>query len=228
MERLAPLELQKQAVWLFGVLTGVAIKEVITRFHAELVSRGELWGGVLLTARLVLFLMVCLRFYFGAVQYFTAVYARSVPTNELQLRFGTDLIFGLFHLGFVCLCGLSVNLLDRLWQSFPASLIAVLMCDVLWYIWSASDTRKAIRVRVLVNTVTAAFAAIAFGATALAFMYFANEARVELTQGQGVICEVATYVPVIWASVAELRRLIQGRAGVEEWLGEALPRAPAG
>jgi hypothetical protein len=182
---------------------------------------------VLGLVRLFLFWFVSLRFYLGAVQYFNASFEPSAPTRDLRRRFGKDLSLGLIHFVLICFWGLSITPFDRRWPVFPALLVPVLMYDLVWYLWAVSDTRRAIRIRVVVNTVTAAFGTIAFGASALGFMCFANGWRVELTQSQGAICEAVAYVPVVVAIAVELGRIVHGRAGVEEWLGEALPRAEA-
>jgi hypothetical protein len=224
MQRLAVSELQKQALWLVGVLMGIAIKEAMTNIHAVFVSHFELLDWLLGAVPLLLFFLVSLRFYLSAIQYFTVAFESSAPASELRRqRFSVDLIFGFAHVAFVCFWGLSIALFDGRWPVFPGLLITILLCDVLWYAWAVSDTRRTIRIRVLVNAVTGGWATLAFGATALAFMCFANGWQVELTQSQGALCEAVAYVPVCIASVVELGALSNGR-GVEEWLGEALSR----
>jgi hypothetical protein len=226
MERLAVSELQKQALWLFGVLLGVAIKEAIASFHADVFSRGEMWNRFFGALRILLFLFVSLRFYLGAIQYFNAAFGPSVPASELRRgRLGWDLALGLIHFALVCFWGLSITPFESHWSAFPAFLGIILLYDLIWYLCAVSDTRKTIRIRVVINVFTASSAALVFGSIALGFMCFANGWRVELTQSQGAICEVGAYVPVIVASAVELGRLVHGRPGVEEWLGEALPRA---
>jgi hypothetical protein len=227
MQRLAVSELQKQTLWLVGVLMAVALKEAITNSHAVFFGRDEPWGWLVVGGRLSLFLFVSLRFYLSAVQHFSTAF-EPPPASALRHRqVGRDLIFGIIHFAFVCFWGLSIALFDRRWLVFPGLLMPVLLCDVFWYAWAVSDTRRAIRVRVLVNAFTAAWATLAFCVTAFALMCFANGWRVELTQSQGAICEGAAYVPVVIASIVELRRLVHGRAGVEEWLGDALHRPEA-
>jgi hypothetical protein len=223
MQRLAVPELQKQVLWLLGVLMGVALKEAITNSHAVFLNRDEPWG-CLIGLRLIPFLCVSLCLYIGTIQHFSAAFETSPSASELRRRrIGWDLIFGLIHFVFVCFCGLSIALLDRRWPAFPGMLLAILLCDAIWYATAAIDTRRAIRIRVSVNVVTALTAMLAFGTTAFAFMCIENGWRVELTQTQGAVCEATAYVPTLIASGVALGRLIYGR-GVEEWLAEALPR----
>lgn len=225
MPRLGVSELQKQALWLIGVLMALVIREAIVNSHAVFLSRGEPGSLLMGLLRLITFSAVSLRFYLGAVQYFNTAFELA-PVNDLRSqRIGSDLVLGLIHFVFVCFWGLSIALLDRRWLVFPGLLLAILLCDVFWYARAVTDTRRSIRIRTLVNTITAGSAAIAFGETAFAFMCFANGWRIELTPFQSVICEAVAYVPAIMASVVELRRLVDGRAGVEEWLAAALPRS---
>lgn len=225
MERPPASELQKQALWLFGVLVGLAIKEAITDVYDDILNRNEPWGGLLEATRLVLFFVVILRFYLGAIQYFNAAYSPSVASTDLlKKRFGTDFVFGLMHFTMFCFWGLSATVLDHRWALFPTLLAAVLLYDIVWYLWSVQDTRRMIRIWAVFNAVTAAVATIAFGVTAFGFMCLANNWRVELTQTQGAICEAVAYIPVIVASAIDLGGLVYGREGVEEWLGDAIHR----
>jgi hypothetical protein len=227
MQPLAVSELQKHTIWLMGVLVSLAIKEAITQVSVVFANRIEPWDGLLALARLTLFLPVSLGFYLGTVQYFNVVFGQSASAIELRRRrFAWDVVFGFTHFAVVCFWGLSIGLLEYRWLVFPGLLLVVLLCDVLWYVWAVSQTRRTIRIRVLVNAFAAAWATLAFGATALAFMCVANGWRVELTRAQGAICEAAAYIPVFVASVTELVRLVYGR-GIQEWLLEALSRPGA-
>jgi hypothetical protein len=205
----------------------LAIKEAITHVHAVFISRIEPRDWLLAMARLFLFFLVSLCFYLGAVQYFNVAFGQVASVIDLRRRrFVGDLIFGLIHFAVVCFWGLSIALFDRRWPLFPALLLTILLCDVLWYVVATGETRRTIRIRVVLNAFTGAWATLTFGATALAFICFANGWRLELTQPQGAMCEAVAYGPVAIASVVELWRLIYGR-GVEEWLAEALHRPEA-
>jgi hypothetical protein len=224
MQRLALSDLQKQALWLIGVLMGVALKEAMTNTHAVFVNRGEPWGWLMALVRLLLFWLVSLRFYLGAVYYFNTSFDEPPSVSGvLRRQFGRDLTFGLIHFAFVCFWGLSIALFDRGWSVFPLLLLTILLCDAFWYAWAVSATRRTIRIRTVVNVVTAGGATLAFGTSAFGYMCIANGWRVELTQSQVAVCEAVAYVPVAIATGVELGRLVHGRAGVEEWLGETLP-----
>ena len=95
MQGLAVSELQKQALWLIGVLMGVALKEALTNIHAVFVGCDDPLDWLLGTVRLLLFLFVSLRFYLGAVHYFSAAFEALPSSSELpRRRFDRDLIFG--------------------------------------------------------------------------------------------------------------------------------------
>lgn len=227
MDRPPAAELQKQALWLFGVLVGLAIKEAITKVYGDVVGRGEFWGGLLEGARLFVFLMVILRFYLGAVQYFNAAYASQVAARDnVNRQFGTDFLFGFLHFTIFCFWGLSINLVDdNGWRLlFPVILGTILMYDVGWYLWSSTETRKNIRIWVVSNFVTACVGLLLFATTALALMFFANARSMHLSEQQSMACELVAYLPVLVASFIDLGGLLWGFTSIEEWLGEAIHR----
>lgn len=103
----------KHAVWLFGVLVGLAIKEAITRVvpHLLILSDGNRTLGIE-ALRLLIFGLMIVRHYLGAAFVFDSIHTKelepkTVPAAEqatedqrLKLarrQFGVDFFAGLLH-----------------------------------------------------------------------------------------------------------------------------------
>jgi hypothetical protein len=226
MEKPPGSELQKQTLWLFGVLVGLAIKEIITGVYHHITEQQHFWGGFLEGIRLVVFLIVIVRFYLGAVQYFYAVYrSPNADTNYPNKSFRTDFLFGFGHFIIFCFLGLSATLHGSGWSLFPIVLAVVLSYDVAWYFSSGGlNTKPAIRLWMVINALTVCVAGFLFMVVAFGFMCLVNDRQVTLTVEQAAVCEVVAYLPVFIASIIDLGSVLHSRSAVEEWLAESIHR----
>lgn len=228
MERPPGSELQKQAIWLYGVLVGLAIKEAITRVydHSTVPEPQHFWAGTLEWARLAVFLLLIIRFYLGSVQYFYSVYrSPKADTSYPDKSFGKDFLLGFGHFVVFCLLALSLTLHGSSWWFFPALVGIVLLYDVWWYLWSAGlSTRRAIRLWMVTNVVTVLSAFVFFVVPAFCFMFLRNSGELNLTLKQAGACELIAYVPVVLASAIDLGAVLTGRSAIEQWLSDALHR----
>ena len=228
MERPPGSELQKQAIWLYGVLVGLSIKEALTDVFDHRVQQEiqHFWGGSLELSRLCLFLLLIVRFYLGAVQYFHAVYgSANADTNYPTKSFRNDFLIGFGHFVFFCVLGLSVTLHDTYSWLFPAVLVAVLGYNIPWYLSSRKlSTASAIRLWAVVSAVTIAFSALFFLLCCMGLMWFQNAGRMEMTAQQAATCEMLAFIPIVFFSAIDLGALLTGRSAIEEWLAGAIHR----
>lgn len=169
--------LRKEALWLFGIMVGLALKEALTSVMPHLIDPPdgfrinhleELW-------RLLVFIVLAVRFYFGSAVYFHEAYARIHPLPEgskpdaepanrySDKSFGTDFIFGFFH--FVLFAITSLTLVnhtisfgkhDVLRQfSFIGLICFILIYDVGWLLINKSNsTYHLIKQWAVLNMVT--------------------------------------------------------------------------
>ena len=212
-------ELQKQTLWLYGVLVGLAIEGAVTSVYQHVAQGQEFSEGGWLTAiRLFIFLMVIVRFYLGAVQYFYAVYRAPTADTEFPTKsFRLDFLLGLVHFTIFCILGLSATYPGG-WL-FPFLLAFVLSYDLGWYWGSRSlSTRHAIGPWMVINLATVVVSVLFYWVAAFLFMWFANQRQMTLAGQQFAFCELAAYVPVLLASMVDLGSLLHHQSSTEKWI----------
>lgn len=179
----------KHAVWIFGVLVGLAIKEAITRIAPHLLSyetepSADMWPEAL---RLTVFGLMIVRHYLGAAHLFDNVHAEALKavsesdgslsvSERARLRiagkqFGVDFFAGLLHFTLFSVWSLTLELhhLDpantgRLvseW-AFRAVLLFILTYDVFWIIPRPRPHPRELKLWTVINASTAVVGALWF------------------------------------------------------------------
>jgi hypothetical protein len=226
-------ELQKQTLWLFGVLVGLAIKEALTDVYDHAVAGEHILGGWVESIRLFVFLLIAVRFYLGAVTYYYNVYgADNADTEYPQKSFRLDFLFNFGHFVFVCLLGLSAIAHESNWWMFIVLVVVVLGYDLPWYIASRKlSTKLAIRLWMTVNVVTIFIGGVFWAIPAGIFLFLNrgdDALRGTLTYGQLACCEATALIPVVVFSVIDLASILGKESAIEKWLAEALPHLRRG
>jgi len=230
--------IRKQAFWLYGVIVGLAIKEALTNVlpHVFRASKaGEMGQHMPEVVRLVLFLILSVRFYLGATQYFDEAFEKIHPrigsdgtiTEENQYRrksFGLDFIVGFFHFLVFSALALSItydetapNEISNL--LFPVILLIILLYDLVWLVlnWK-NDTFPLIKLWATLNTITVIFSAVCYF---LVWLYYVLQGL----QFNSIYAEMIALVPVFLVSVLDIAELIIGKPVIRHflsWLGNKI------
>ncbi len=178
----------KHAVWLFGVLVGLAIKEAITRVAPHLLVIGsEPWPQAIVEMmRLVVFGVMIVRHYLGAAHMFDNVHAEqldpvvnadgTISIHERERvriagrQFGVDFFAGLLHFTAFSVLALTLELhsqsgVDAHLPServFRFVLMFILCYDVAWIVTRPGPHPRELKIWTLINFFTAIVYAASF------------------------------------------------------------------
>lgn len=187
--------IREHAFWLYGVLVGLAIKAGlegtlphIIQFSriTELLTPEQLtrtqaaYGFYPDLIRLIVLLILVVRFYLGAAYFFGDVHQKprqSELDDEFPRRdsdppktnYALDFMSGFVHfLAFVIL-GLTIDVHITPLSWFPVVVVFILLYDALWWVFSLSypKTRKIIKWWALVNAVNVLASLLIFAALLL-------------------------------------------------------------
>lgn len=215
------------ALWIYGVVVGLAIREALTHIMAHTFPAGSSFSNThtetaLEALRTVVFLTIIVRFYFGSIQYFEKMYAWEDPVQPAppltppQIQsFGIDFLVGLVHFLIFFGWSYSITMHERVagdvsW--FMVVLSLVMGYDLLWLALSLHyDTRKQISFWTLINLFT----------LILSICAFLLAERVHATPA---ISEAICYIPVLFMSIVDFGEMISGRNRFTEWLRKALDK----
>lgn len=225
--------IRKNAIWLFGVLVGLALKEALTSIVPHFLSpddgvRGnhiaEFW-------RLFIFVVVAVRFFFGATVYFDDAYERcdyvpkdappnTPPVNPYKSKsFGADFLFGFFH--FVLFAALSMTLENHTSHfgrhdlvrelSFLGLLCLILCYDLFWLLMNwKNSTYHLIKRWTVLNLITVSFVLFVF--FLVWFVYYLQGVGFNLR-----LAEAIALIPVLLASGVDIIELIMGKPIVKDF-----------
>ncbi len=222
--------LREHAFWLYGVLVGLAIKaglegalpHIIQFAHInELLTPQQLsrpqafYGFYPDLVRLIVLLILIVRFYLGSAYFFGDVHPNN-GNNEAEVdsktNYALDFISGFAHfLAFVIL-GLTIDVhtVPIFW--FPIVITFILLYDGLWWAFSMpyKKTRKIIKWWALVN-------ALNFGASLLIY------ALLLLLKFDSLIAELWSYSVVLGVSAYDIGSMMSGKPyfqGLREQLAD--------
>jgi hypothetical protein len=204
--------LHKHALWFFGVILGLAIKEGLVDVFPHIFRTAvvEQWVMYVEVIRLAMFLLISIRFYLGAVVFFERAYGDpATKINYKKKNFGVDFLFGFVHFLFFSGMALSIDIQENFKHWFPLLMAGALAYDVLWYIFSRRyDTRYLIRLWTVVNLVTLLFAIPTY-------------LIVRRVTDNPVSAETFAYIPVAFFSFVDIGEITTGN----EIVSTALVRA---
>ncbi len=200
--------LHKHAFWLYGVIAGLAIKEALTVVVPHILSclppeacSDPRYNRALAVAelhRLLVFLIVIVRFYVGSAFFFESAHL-SLPDIEPR-NYAKDFLSGIFHFVMFFVWAFSIDVLAPrgLWL-FPAILAIILFYDILWYCFSHHLRNHNLLIFWLaINIVTLVGGSVLYLVTRSVFTSLPTLAE-----------EVALWV-VILASLEDLRVMLTG------------------
>jgi len=199
--------LHNSVTFVYGVIVGLAIREALVRTVPDILHLTQIvgWRANLEAFRLVLFLSLIVRFYFGSGTYFESVYlGENAPAPSLQTRvsYGIDFSSGLVH--FLVFFAWSLTLTDhnRPWQGtgiFLWVLAVILAFDAVWYFANPSAlTKDRIKLWAEFNLATLILAGILFFG-------------VRAFTGNDVLAEECSFPLIALVSLIDYVELISGR-----------------
>jgi hypothetical protein len=173
--------IHKHAFWLYGVLVGVAIKEALESGVAHLVNPERLMAELQLlhvtvnyphsevtgwpeTIRVIVFLVLIVRFYLGSAFYFGAVYQSEDSKTKFPItNYAADFFSGFLHFVLFVILALLLEIHTNPIAYFPFLVGFILLWDVIWFATSIRrSTAKMIFWWMGANVVTALFGAVIY------------------------------------------------------------------
>ncbi len=224
-------KIKREVLWFYGVLVGLALKEALVPVISHYIDPPrntvrtehfqEFW-------RLLIFVLLAVRFYLGAVIYFSDVYdSTKYPTKS----FGTDFLVGFVH--FVLFFGLALTIPihnpsdPSLSQDgfrtglFLGLLLVVLLYDLLWLVLNRKNSTKE-------NIAKWAYLNL-FTVIAMMFVYVIVFVvyTVSGSPFDFFTCEAIVLIPLLIASIVDIPELVDGKPvigniikGITGWLHE--------
>lgn len=205
--------LHKDAFWLYGVIVGLAIKEALTEVLPHIFSLPKPgvmpapYGHFLEASRLLVFLVLIIRFYLGSVTYFRDAYTcPSAKDDYSKKNYLIDFLIGFLHFLLFFALASSINIHEKILWLFPLLTGAILSYDLLWLIinWG-NDTAYIIRFWTVINIITLGISA---------GLYY-------ILKGNGVVIEQAeeiASVPVFIASLIDIAGIITNKRLFVSWI----------
>jgi hypothetical protein len=201
--------IHRHAFWVFGVIVGLAIQQVLTDLVPHLFAPPhetfffEFHEGV----RLFLFLIMITRFYLGSAQFFEDAHA----TEKYQRRsYPMDFLFGFFHFIIFFVWAVSINPHKMPPELFRWMLWVILGYDAVWYMACRQyDTRHLMKLWTALNALTLVLSVMAF--------YVMQAAGFSQQSAE----EVA-FIPVFAASLVDFMELVTGRPMFKKWLADLI------
>lgn len=203
--------LSAQAIWVYGVLVSLSLKEALAKLSS--VIAGDSTSDLLLTTfRVAIVLVTLLRLYFGAVMFFQLVDS-SKELNKGPNAVAVDFMAGLVHFLLVAFWASSVEITKQ--TAAGMSYFFVVGIFILLYDWVWILARKAMGIKLdrqirswaCLNSFTAIVAGLAFTITTL------NGARTELV-------EIWAIVPMLIMGALDLVATISGTFSLSSMFSE--------
>ncbi|MDT7543364.1 MAG: hypothetical protein QOE33_3268 [Acidobacteriota bacterium] len=149
--------LRSHVFWLYGVIVGLAIKEGLSEVLPHLFTKSvQPFYHLLEGARLLVFLILIIRFYLGAVKFFSDAYdCVEAGSSYTSKNYFIDFLIGFFHFLFFFALAISIDIHDRPLWLYPVLLAGILVYDVPWLAvnWY-NDTYHLIKLWTFVNVGT--------------------------------------------------------------------------
>lgn len=207
--------IHKHAFWIYGVIVGLAIKEAMSDTLPELFKSASLntWSKFAVAAKLALFLMMTIRFYLGSAHFFDSAHCGPKASELENKSYSIDFIFGAFH--FLIFSVWAMSLADGMPDTLFLNLMWVILgFDVIWYFFCRSfDTRHLMKLWMVFNLTTLLV-------SALTYLFF-------LQWFSRFTAELLALIPVLIASVIDIRELITGKNIVKGWFANLITMHPA-
>lgn len=152
-------EFHKDFFWLYGVIVGLAIREALTQtlHHAfSIPAPDALWMLHIESWRTIVFMVMIVRFYVGAVVFFHKVHGPSSPAAG---NYNLDFVMGLIQFVFFYAWSVSIFSYSRSVKGFSPFLwgmFLILLFDLVWLLFNwRYDTAETLKVSTIVNVLTA-------------------------------------------------------------------------
>jgi hypothetical protein len=163
-----------------------------------------------LFAKLMVFLIMIIRFYIGSGQYFEEAHCSiEADKNFIRKSYSADFMFAMFH--FLLFSVWAMSLEAGVQATFYTMLLwVILLFDLVWYLCCRSyDTKHLMKLWTVFNLATFVSAALVF--FALSYFGFTK-----------FTSELAALIPVLIASVIDMIELITGRPLVKAFFANLI------
>ena len=205
--------LHRHAFWIYGVIVGLAIREALVDVLPHLFATpfGPVWAHWQEALRLLVFLLLMIRFYLGSAAYFEEAHCQSgCDAKYPNKNYALDFHFGLAHFIVFFMWALTIDPHTNSPFLFPAFLGIVLFYDLTWYLFCREyDTRHLLKLWTALNLFTLLLSSVFFLSI---YLVTRNEA----------LAEAVAYIPVLAATVIDVAELMTDRPIVKRWLADLI------
>jgi hypothetical protein len=209
--------LHKDAFWLYGVIVGLAIREGLTTFvpHIFTTTWNHAWAYFSEGFRLLVFLIVIVRFYLGSAKFFNDFYiAPGADARFKHKNFTVDFLFGFVHFLVFFAWAASIDKFGgKAVYLYPGLLTFILLYDIFWFAWSTFKkyhTRRVIGLWAILNFGTFLLSCCTF--LVLKFIF-----EVKPTAAEQGAC-----VWVLFVSFLDISQVITRRRIFAEWINDII------
>jgi hypothetical protein len=207
--------LHKHAFWLYGVIVALAIQRalmtVVPHIFDAFQTPSETTNDLFLEGmRLLIFLVIILRFFLGSVSFFQDAYeAADADTTYARKNYALDYVFGLVHFLFFFASCMAIEAKSSR-RLFPFFLGVVLFYDLPWYFACRKyDTNRRMKLWTAVNLLTLVVA-------------WASYASARAYGTDTTIAQEWAFVPILAFSVVDIAEIIGRKDIFKKWLGKLI------
>jgi hypothetical protein len=207
------LQLHKHAFWLYGVIVGLAIKDALEAVTPHLINvpLGSKFGLLPDLARLLVFLILIVRFYFGSALFFGSAY-ESPNARFSNKNYAMDFLFGFMHFLVFFLLAFSIDIHTQPPMLFRSLLVIILLFDTLWFVFCRKyDTRDLMVWWMVLNLATLVLSVLVYLIT-------------DRTTSDSILAELLAFIPIILASALDFGELVTSKPIIADWVANLLFR----
>ncbi|HEY0428979.1 MAG TPA: hypothetical protein VGC76_14455 [Pyrinomonadaceae bacterium] len=238
--------IRKQAFWLYGVIVGLAVKEALTHVLPHIFKEqiNLLERHIPEMIRLFVFLVLCVRFYLGAAQYFDEAYEKKHPATVIPFdppaenigtaqvneappvlenkykkkSFGLDFLVGFFHFLIFSALALSICYDESGWNNeISIYLFPSVLLTILLYdvVWLLVNIKKHTFALIKLWTFLNVVTVVVCAATFGAVWVVYHMKEAKF---QYFVAEAIAFIPLLLLSALDIAELIAGTSIIRRML----------
>lgn len=207
--------LHKHAFWLYGVIVALAIQKALLAVVPDVFAAFQTHPAHpenlrLESYRLIVFLVVTIRFFLGSVAFFEDAYESDDADAVYPIKnYARDYVFGLIHFLFFFAWSMSIDAEGPL-RLFPILMALILFYDIPWYFAGRKyDTKRRMKLWAVLNALTLVLA-WALYSTAMAA---GKDSRA---------AQAWAFIPVIVISILDIAEIIGRKEIFKKWIGHII------
>lgn len=194
--------LYKNGLWFFAVMLGLAIRQSLADVvpHVFDPPAHDMKAVLAEVFRLIVFLIVSVRFFLGTVLYFERAYGDPEADERYKRKsLGLDFLFGFLHYVLFFAWAMSIDLHKYQKHWFPVLMALILSYDIPWLIALRNmSTRRLVEMWARINTLTLLLSGLFYTV-------------VRTTVKDVIWAEDAAFICVLFFSTVDMAEMVSGK-----------------